>query len=134
VYQGHDYRFCTQEVVRADGLANCQAAGMDAVRVDSAEENAFLLQQLLSRAMLSETSVDVVFLGGNDLAQSGSWAWTDGTVFWNTTSGAVAGLYSNWSTLPKVGGVAHCVIMTANGTWGPRSCNSGNATIVCESL
>jgi hypothetical protein len=131
VFEGHDYRFCMVLTVRAAGAAACQSANMSLVRVDTPEENAWLLQQFIDHGMFIGGGGPIVLLGGNDLQVAGAWRWEDGTLFWD---GAPVGtLYTNWSSPPK-NNQGNCVGMTSDGKWNGRSCNSGNATVACESL
>lgn len=132
VFEGHEYRFCNVVAIREAGAAACQAASMGLVRVDSAEENAWLLEQFSSHGMFIGGGTPIVFLGGNDIAVEGTWRWDDGTVFWDG-GGPVGGLYVNWASAPGPGGLSDCVGMQADGTWLARACNSGNATVACES-
>jgi Lectin C-type domain len=128
---GHEYRFCSVLTTRTEGLAACQAAGMSLIRVDTAEENAWLLQQFIDHGMFVGAGGPVVFLGGRDTQVAGEWRWEDGTLFWN---GAPVGtIYTNWSTPPK-NSQGDCVGMSGDGKWVSRSCNTGNATTGCESL
>ena len=103
---------------------------MALIRVDSAEENAWLLQQFTDHGMFIGAGSPIVLLGGNSLQVGGMWRWDDGTLFWD--GGPVDGLYTNWSSPPKAG-QSTCLGMTSDGKWASRSCNSGNATVACES-
>ena len=62
----------------------------------------------------------IVFLGGNDLGAKGKWEWADGTAFWDTSSGAVGNLYSNWSSPPRAT-AGDCAGMQADGTYAERN-------------
>lgn len=132
VFEGHEYRFCNVLAFREAGAAACQAASMGLVRVDSAEENAWLLERFTSLGMFLGLGGPVVFLGGNDIAVEGTWRWDDGTVFWDGGV-PVDGLYENWGAVPTTGGFNDCAGMQQDGTWDARACNSGNATVACES-
>lgn len=129
-FQDHEYRFCAVLTTRDPGRAACQSANMGMIRVESAEENAWLLQQFLDRAMFMGTGGPIVLLGGNDIDVEGAWRWDDGTLFWN--GGPVGSVYTNWSFAPKAG-QGDCLGMLPDGTWEDRSCSSGNATVACES-
>jgi hypothetical protein len=130
VFQGHEYRFCAVLTTRGPGLLACQSANMVLTRVDSAEENAWLLQQFIDRGMFLGTGDPVVLLDGNDIAVEGQWRWEDGTLFWE--GGAVGDVYTNWAFPPKTS-QGDCVSMMSSGLWEDRSCSSGNATVSCES-
>jgi hypothetical protein len=129
VFGGHDYRFCAVAATRDVGLAACQSANMGLIRVDSAEENAWLLQQFTAHSMFVGAGSPIVILGGNDIQVDGMWRWDDGVLFWD--GGAVGNLYTNWSSPPKAG-QSDCLGMMSNGLWAARACNSGNATVACE--
>ena len=132
VFEGHDYRFCMVVTVRSAGAAACQSADMGLIRVDTPEENAWLAQQFIDHGMFIGNQAPIVFLGGDDLQVGGSWRWQDGTLFWD--GGAPVGtLYTNWNSPPK-NGQGDCLGMFSDGKWGGRACNSGNATVACESL
>jgi len=130
VFQGHDYRFCPVVATHASEMTACQSANMVLIRIDSAEENAWLLQQFTAQGMFVGSGSPIVFLGGDDLQVSGQWRWQDGTLFWD--GGPVGGLYTNFNSPPRIN-QGDCLGMTSDGKWGNRSCNSGNATLACES-
>jgi len=129
-FAGHDYRFCAVLAVRDAGIAACQSAGMGLIRVDSAEEDAWLLQQFIVHGMFLGSGSQIVILGGIDTQVGTTWRWDDGTVFWD--GAPVDNLYTNWAVAPKPS-QGNCLGMTSDGKWASRSCNSGNATVACES-
>lgn len=129
-FQGHDYRFCSVPAIRDAGLIACQSANMVLIRVDSAEENAWLLQQFIDHGMFIGSGSPIVILGGSDLQTEGMWLWDDGTLFWD--GGPVGGLYTNFAGAPR-NGQGDCLGMMSDGRWDGRACNSGNATVACES-
>jgi hypothetical protein len=130
VFQGHDYRFCPVLATRDAGATDCQSANMALIRVETAEEDAWLIQQFTERGMFLGTGDSIVFLGGNDIQVEGEWRWEDGTLFWN--GAAVGGLYTNFAYPPK-NNQGDCLGMTSEGKWDGRSCFSSNATVACES-
>jgi hypothetical protein len=129
-FDGHDYRFCGVLAVRDAGLVACRSANLGLIRVDSAEENAWLLQRFVEHDMFMGSGSSIVILGGVDTQVGTTWRWDDGTVFWD--GAPVDGLYANFSTPPKAS-QGNCLGMISDGTWVSRSCNSGNATVACES-
>lgn len=130
VFQGHDYRFCGVLATRVAGATACQSANMVLAHVDSAEENAWLLQQLIDHGMFLGGGSPIVILDGNDIQSEGMWRWEDGTLFWD--GAPVDNVYTNWASAPKsVQG--DCLGMTSDGKWADRACSSGNATVACES-
>jgi hypothetical protein len=130
VFAGRDYRFCSVLTVRDAGLAACESANMALIRIDSAEENAWLLQQFTDHGMFLGSGSSIVILGGLDTQVGTTWRWDDGTVFWD--GAPVDNLYTNWSAPPKAS-QGNCLGMISDGKWVSRSCNSGNATVACES-
>jgi hypothetical protein len=130
VFQGHDYRLCPVLTTHDPGAAACQAVNMVLTHIDSAEENAWLLQQFIDHGMFLGGGGEIVMLGGSDLEVEGSWRWDDGTLFWQ--GGPIADVYNNFAFPPKTG-PSDCLGMTSDGTWDQRACESGNATVACES-
>ena len=130
-YAGRDYRFCTTPTVNAydDAQANCEAQGMTLLQINDATENAWVTQQALAAGLLVSGSIEVILLGGDQLAVGGEWYWLDGTLFWN--NGPV-GAYTNWETDPKASGISDCVALHDTGLWTARTCNTSNAYFVCE--
>jgi hypothetical protein len=102
VFQGHEYRFCAVLTIREAGLAACQAANMGLIRVETPEENAWLMEQFVARGMFLGTGGSIVLLGGNDIQVEGTWTWDDGTLFWDNDA-PVGDLYTNWGSPPKFG-------------------------------
>lgn len=131
VFQGHEYRFCGVLTTREAGSAACQSSNMVLTRVDSADENAWLLQRFIDHDMFIGTGGPIVIMDGNDIQVEGEWRWDDGTLFWDS-GGAVGDFYTNWAFPPKAG-QGDCVGMMSSGLWEDRSCSSGNATVACES-
>lgn len=130
VFQGHDYRFCAVPAVYDTGRAACLAANMVLVRVDSPEENAWVLQQFIDHGMFIGAGGPIVILDGNDIQVEGMWRFEDGTLFWD--GAPVGGVYTNWAT-PPTRANSDCLGMTSNGLWGEHPCTTGNATVACES-
>jgi hypothetical protein len=103
---------------------------MDPIEVETPEEDTWLAAEMTVRGQFDVTSSSAVFLGGQDLLESGDWTWPDGTVFW-TGGAAVSGVYTNWNRKPT-GGAAPCMVMLAIGKWTNRSCFSGDVVYACE--
>lgn len=90
-FQGHEYWFCGEKRSWSSARTQCQAAGMDLARIDSAAENAFVYANLRSDT----------WIGAHDQAVEGAWRWADNNAqFWNGGKGgsAVGGLYKNWAS------------------------------------
>jgi hypothetical protein len=104
---------------------------MHLVRVDDAEENAFI-----RRAATNVGFNGNIWLGGSDLATEGTWVWTDGTQFWvgKANGTRVGGNYANWSALqPDTQSTAEDCAEIAQGTatWHDVACALRQA-FVCE--
>jgi hypothetical protein len=127
-FQGREYRFCREVVTFDQGAAACQVAGMTLIRVDSAEENTWLLDEFTARGLFLDIRT-LVFLGGTDGAVEGEWRWPDGTLFWD--GAPVGGLYNSWMSPPS-GARSDCLGMHPDGYWVARTCNSANVTYACE--
>lgn len=127
-FDGHEYRFCPVDSMLAMAEGDCALSGMTLIRVDSAEENAWLLTRFSALGMFLDERT-LIMLGGSDLAVDGEWRWPDGTLFWD--GAAVGGAYINWEN-PPGGGQQNCMGMQLDGRWVPRACNSGNVTYACE--
>ena len=132
VLGGHRYRFCSTFVNFAQAESDCEAHGMQLVRIDDDEENAWLNQGFASVF----SGLTFAFIGASDQSQEGAWSWLRGdAVFWNGDSGgnAVPGFYSHWDVNKPFGNTTrNCAGMLANGRWEDRSCTGENAYI-CES-
>lgn len=106
----HAYYFCDVLTDAATARERCSSVGMNLVRVDDAEENAFL-NATMTTAMCCPTSMGVdeqwsgLWIGGSDEATDGLWVWDDGNVpFWMGTydygtmenGAAIDGRYASW--------------------------------------
>jgi hypothetical protein len=77
-------------------------------------------------------SATIAFLGGDEIANPGTWLWVDGTHFWNGVSGgsAVSGVFAHFgSGEPNNGGgkfLEQCLTMRGDlgGVWDDRPCGS----------
>jgi hypothetical protein len=112
-----------------DALADCRAHGMELVRIDDAEENAWVHQEAFT------FGVDRCWLGGSDPMVQGDWRWSDGTPFWTgaTQGMPIAGRYTNWDPGEpnNMGGIEHCLVMFAKATWNDEDCATPRR-YVCE--
>ncbi len=96
-FRGGGYMLCygaDRHLSWQDAEMECEARGMHLVRVDDAEENAFI-----RRAATNVGFNGSIWLGGSDLATEGTWVWTDGTQFWMGKANGVrvGGNYANWN-------------------------------------
>jgi hypothetical protein len=110
----------------------CTGRGMHLVRVDDAQENAFLHE-----AALRVNFTGAIWLGGSDAADEGRWVWTDGTPFWmgDENGMPVGGSYTNWdksTNQPGGGSSQNCLeIQQATDKWHDEDCGQ-NSAFVCE--
>ncbi len=121
VRAGRGYWFCSEHVSAAVAREACESVQSSLARVDNAEENAFLAQRMHEAA----------WLGADDAAVEGTWAWHEGrTRFW--VDGPVASVYANWKPQqPSGGAVSNCLALDAAGSWVASSCTEARA-FVCE--
>jgi hypothetical protein len=125
------YWFCPGPVDWLTATEHCSAISARAlVRVESAEENAFLVQHLQGAS----------WIGANDRSTEGDWRWStqtsvDGTPFW---SGDASGMpvefrYSEWPpSEPSAGSDEHCAsIASSKGEWSDGPCTASMG-YVCE--
>ena len=108
----------------------CTNRNMHLVRVDDAEQNAWIRAQALA-----VNFTGIIWIGGSDVAQEGNWIWIDGTQFWMglVNGRAVNGLFSNWDTgQPNSAGVEDCAAMWMNtDAWHDVACTNINA-FLCQ--
>ena len=73
--------------------------------------------------------------GGNDLAVSLEWRWTDGAMFWlgPSNGSAQGGLYANWvgGSPSKGGNPTDCIMLQYSSYWKDWGCDSLQP-YVCE--
>jgi hypothetical protein len=121
---GTSYVLCPTGASHDEAAATCASMGMRLIRVDSADENDWLLAQLSSS-----------WLGATDADVEGEWRWSDGTLFWvGAKDGAPqAGLYNNWNVLSPNSSppAADCAKITTAGDWVAVLCVSV-LPYVCE--
>jgi hypothetical protein len=95
-YRGSGYMLCHDDDRRrswSEAEEECQSRGMHLVRVDDAEENAFI-----RKTALGVNFDGNIWLGGSDAETEGKWVWIDGTHFWTGENDGVpvGGNYTNW--------------------------------------
>lgn len=119
----HIYYFCDATRTWREAYENCSNAGLYLVRIDDAEENAFID---------SNISNDY-WIGASDLEAEGVWIWTvDGELFWNVNTphpnnDNAQGLYVNWASgEPNNNNDSDCARISASekGGWKDKECNS----------
>jgi hypothetical protein len=150
-HEGHAYMFCSYEKASGGSTSRertwmqaadfCQMRDMHLVFVESAEENAYIVQWV-TRMELS----DEVWMGANDRDltlqnNEGEWIWgsgNDAVQFWDGDEDgeAVMGRYENWASgEPNNGGNEDCGVFASNHdyAWDDRSCTETAMNFVCES-
>jgi hypothetical protein len=130
-FRDHAYMICNVQAAWPAAQADCEAHRMHLVRIDDAEENAWIHEVAFS----SSPGIDRNWLGGSDLGQMGDWRWIDGAQFWSgsATGAAVGGLYTNWDMGEPndMGDDEHCLVMFAKTTWNDDTCSAVHR-YVCE--
>ncbi|MBN1656332.1 MAG: C-type lectin domain-containing protein [Deltaproteobacteria bacterium] len=136
VHDNHAYLFCTDGLTVTEAREYCAEAGtgMELVRIDDDDEDAFVADNL------SVSS----WIGATDSADEGQWLWMDGdTLFWEGESSGSGGaavdwLYANWEhTQPDAdSSLDDCAIYALSGSgspvgWDDRNCDSQYG-FVCE--
>lgn len=118
VHAAHDYFFCDSLVDAQTARDRCVSVGMNLTRIDDAEENAFINDQMTSQ-MCCPVSVGIdpqwsgLWIGGSDEQTEGTWVWDDAQVsFW-------MGVY-NYNTMEN--GAA---IDGSFASWGPNQPDDG---------
>lgn len=130
---GHEYWFCTGALAWAGAEALCESQSMQLVRIDSLQENDFLVSQGASSGVFGLNGFAQI--GANDRAVAGEWRWVDGELFWQggPMGAAVAGAFSNWlASSPSASGVQQCSGLLDTGKWQVRSCTAV-VPFICES-
>jgi hypothetical protein len=125
----------------ADGDGDVEVAGpMTLVQIESAEENAFLVDWIEEAGI-----TDDVWFGANDRNAEGQWVWDRGAdasavLFFRAspTRMAVNGAYNNWPTgqpTYAVNGV-DCAIFDASDDfeWDDRTCTEGVPSFICGEI
>ena len=131
LFRDHAYLICRVEAPWAAAETNCEAHGMQLVRIDDAAENAWINDV----AFNSSPGIDRNWLGGSDLGTLGDWRWVDGAQFWSGPASGmpVGGLYTNWDPGEpnNFGEGENCLVMFAKATWNDDSCFTPHR-YVCE--
>ncbi|NRA24360.1 MAG: chloride channel protein, partial [Oleispira sp.] len=97
----------------AEGGCSAIGAGWDIVKVETSGENDFLT------TMISEAT----WIGGDDIAQEGSWHWQDGTEFFTNNV--------MWDDGQPAGSGHDCLALNTGGTWYDYGCGDNNPAL-CE--
>ena len=150
---GHAYIFCsfedssggsttTRERTWMQAMDFCQMRDLSLVFIESAEENAFILEwvtrmQLEDQVWIGANDRDVTTLQNNE----GEWVWGTGNnavQFWegDDNGEAVMNRYEDWADgEPNNEGSEDCGVMSFNHDyqWDDRDCSNGYMNFVCES-
>lgn len=150
--EGRGYMFCAASASRAEALGRCELEGMHLAWLESAEEEAALLQAITSTSVqLPAGNPELLTqIGASDAANEGEWFWVgtpnilDGFQFWEggpagEGGGAVGGAYANWDDIePNDQNGEDCGVISVRGgttrepgQWDDRSC-ALSLPFVCE--
>lgn len=111
-YNNHSYEIFKTARSWQEASVDAHAKGAYLARIDSQAENDEIYSRLNSYINQAEYSSTVastgggasyVWIGGNDLAQEGTWRWEDNNAqFWSGTQNgnSVGGLFNNWGYEP----------------------------------
>ncbi len=109
--EGRGYMFCSEAVNRGEAIGRCELEGMHLVWIDSAEEQAALIESIAAADVPSPNGNPEMLtqIGASDAATEGVWRWVgtdlieDSYQFWQ--GGAVAaggeavdGAFASWNT------------------------------------
>jgi hypothetical protein len=125
-YSGHAYAFCYSDEEWSDARAVCQSLpNMDIVRIDTAEEDEFVHENLPAPA----------WIGANDQVTEGQWVWADTEqAFWmgDDDGEAAPGQYANWYGGEPDGSYEDCGLHKKHANaWRDRPCHY-DYDFVCE--
>ncbi|MDQ3031632.1 MAG: C-type lectin domain-containing protein [Myxococcota bacterium] len=125
--RGTDYAVCSTVETWSEARARCTTMGMDLVRIDDAEEHAFVI---LVRASSS------CWIGATDAALQDDWRWTIGdTLFYRDAPGggaAVGGMFERFGSAEPNGGKREdCGMVEMSEFWIDAPCTR-TVTSVCE--
>ncbi len=126
-FKQHVYWLCQRARPYADARALCEAGGVSLLVIDNAEENAFVTT-LIQRATGVTDRRGAHYIGLDDNAQEGNFAWVDGSPldYVNWEMGAPSNATNNQC------GSENCAAIWANGSWND-SCCLGAFPFLCES-
>jgi hypothetical protein len=124
-FQGdeHPYMLCASPLEWTSAAEACAAQGMQLARIDTEEENLFLVESL--------QDIEIVWIGANDRDKEGTWEWSDGEPFW-VDDEAVAD-YTAWYQPggPTGGSSENCGELWNDETWEDYACAVAQA-FICE--
>ncbi|KAL9970563.1 hypothetical protein ACROYT_G022962 [Oculina patagonica] len=119
---GSCYKLFTEPETWNNAAAKCKSLGAELVKVESADENDFLIKTFLTASAVT------YWIGLTDQVEEGKWMWTDGSLLAN---------YTNWAgnNPNNLGGNQNCVhiskgsfqlgdhyIKRFNGEWNDLEC------------
>lgn len=125
-FDGTDYFFCDGPADYPTAKSKCESASLHLVRIDGAQENAFLASSISNGR----------WVGGTDGVSEGDWRWEiGGDQFWQGAANGtvVNGAYASWDTgQPDDGGGAQdCLQLGTSGAWSDAECVNGDE-FICE--
>lgn len=143
----HGYMVCDVEVNANKASALCEEEGLRLAWIESADENAALLQSIEEIGSSGKGGgILEVSIGATDVEKEGSWHWRGGSDFWQGggKGSPVDGAYANWgsgrpnnSVVDVVAGEDCAVLVIdqrgddAPGQWNDVECTLGYG-VLCE--
>ncbi|XP_030268692.1 C-type lectin domain family 4 member E-like [Sparus aurata] len=129
------YYFSTDKLIWEQARERCRRDGADLVKIESEDEQSFLMQKLRDKITKTE---DRFWIGLTDSVTEGTWLWTDGTPLNKSLTFWRKGEPDNWTEVNNTQYVngEDCVRMgTKSGSglkwWFDKSCKASQKSI-CE--
>ena len=96
---GHGYMVCDVELNARKASALCEEQGFRLAWIESADENAGLLEAIGELNSGRGGGIVEVSIGATDTEKEGDWHWLDGADFWQGGGKGmpVSGAYTNWA-------------------------------------
>ena len=130
-FADHAYLFCTTRLSQTSANARCAAYQMQLVRIETPDENDFILERAAD--LSTHSDFQYFWIGASSIGHPGTWAWPDGSVFWqgDANGGPKNNAFFDWrSDSPTNASTEFCVDMDSVG-WVDVSCNDSRS-YVCE--
>lgn len=106
-FEGRIYALCRdRKVPFPEARKDCEAMGMQLIRIDSAAEDAWIYRTFYEKPATPGPDGAQMWVGATDAGDEGQWRWlVGGDVFWRgeADGSQVGGLYSNWGRAHGLG-------------------------------
>ncbi|MFY0625764.1 MAG: C-type lectin domain-containing protein [Reichenbachiella sp.] len=144
-YDNHNYAFI--HGIKPNALQArevCKSYGMAMVKIESADENAFVLNTISS--LYEIDTIDVAkqyWTGGTDASNENMWSWNgEGAYFYDQNKmSTINDAYENWGKT-KLGTQPNnvwkndededCMVIRNDGSWYDIGCTKRYAFVICE--